>query len=109
ASAPLAALSADTSTEGSGAPVLRSTIIQNECKSPQSPTVNKGDVRVVAAGTVLNLYLTTEIASGETVEGDEFFAKISKDVLADGRVVIPYGTRVHGVLSTMEGPKRAGR
>jgi hypothetical protein len=57
----------------------------------------------------LDLYLSTEIASGESVEGDEFFAKISKDVLVDGRVVIPYGTRMHGVLSTLEGPKRAGR
>jgi hypothetical protein len=96
-------------TEGGKPPVLRSTIIQNESNSPQSPTVNTGDVRVVAPGTALDLYLLTEIASGETVEGDEFFAKISKDVRVDGRVVIPRGTQLHGVLSTLEGPKRAGR
>jgi hypothetical protein len=106
ASAPLAVLSADTPTDGGGAPVLRSTIIRNR---PQSPTVNTGDVRVVSPGTVLDLVLSSEIASGETVEGDGFFGKISKDVLVDGRVVIPYGTLMHGVLSTMEGPKRAGR
>jgi hypothetical protein len=35
--------------------------------------------------------------------------KISKDVLVDGLVVIPRGTQVHGVLSSVEGPKRAGR
>jgi hypothetical protein len=109
ASAPLAVLSADTPTEGGESPVLRSTIIQTECNRPQSPTVNTGDVRVVAPGTALDLYLSTEIASGESVEGDEFFAKISKDVLVDGRVVIPRGTQLHGVLSTLEGPKRAGR
>lgn len=109
ASAPLAVLSADTPTEGGGSPVLRSTVIQTECNRPQSPTVDTGDVRVVAPGTALDLVLTTEIEAGETVEGDEFFGKISKDVLVDGRVVIPYGTRVHGVLSILEGPKRAGR
>jgi hypothetical protein len=109
ASAPLAVLSADTPTEGGGFPVLRSTVIQTECNRPQGPTVNTGDVRVVAPGTALDLVLSTEIAPGETVEGDEFFGKICKDVLVDGLVVIPYGTRVHGVLTTMEGPKRAGR
>ncbi len=108
-SAPLAALSADTPTEGGESPVLRSTIIQTECNSPQSPTVNTGDMRVVAPGTSLELVLSSEIALGETVEGDEFFGKVSKDVLVDGRVVIPYGTRVHGVLTTLEAPKRAGR
>ncbi|HEY9756907.1 MAG TPA: hypothetical protein V6C97_17200 [Oculatellaceae cyanobacterium] len=109
ASAPLAVLSADNPTEDGGSPSLRGTIIQTEVNRPQSPTVNTGDVRVVAPGTALDLVLTTEIAAGEIKEGDEFFGKISKDVLVDGRVVIPYGTRVHGVLSTMEGPKRAGR
>ena len=109
ASAPLAVLSADTPTEGGGFPVLHSTVIHTECNPPQSPTVNTGDVRVVAPGTALDLVLATEIAAGETVEGDEFFGKISKDVLVDGRVVIPRGTVVHGVLSTLEGPKRAGR
>jgi hypothetical protein len=109
ASDPLAILSADTPTEGSGSPVLRSTVIQTECNRPQSPTVNTGDVRVVAPGTVLELYLSTEIEGDVTKEGDEFFGRISKDVLVDGRVVIPKGTVVHGVLSTLEGPKRAGR
>ncbi len=90
-------------------PLLRSTITQTESNRPQSPTVHTGDVRVVAPGTALDLVLSTEIAADETVEGDEFFGKIIKDVLVDDRVVVPRGTVMHGVLSTMEGPKRAGR
>ncbi|HEY9682759.1 MAG TPA: hypothetical protein V6C86_14380 [Oculatellaceae cyanobacterium] len=109
ASAPLAVLSADTPTEGGKSPMLHSTVTHTECNRPQSPTVNTGDVRVVVPGTELDMVLSTEIASGETVEGDEFFGRISKDVLVDGRVVIPRSTQVHGVLSTLEGPKRAGR
>jgi hypothetical protein len=96
----------NTPTEGDKSPVLHSTIIQTD---GSHPTVNTGDVREVAPGTVLELVLSSDIEAGETVEGDEFFGKISKDVLVDGRMVIPYGTLVHGVLSTMEGPKRAGR
>jgi hypothetical protein len=109
ASAPLAVLSADTLPEGGGPPVLRSTIIQTESNRPQGPTVNTEDVRAVAPGTDLDLVLATEIAADEKVEGDEFFGKIIKDVLVDGRVVIPRGTMLHGVLTTLEGPKRAGR
>ena len=107
--APLIVLSADTPTESSGSQVLHSTVIHTQVNPPQSPTVNTGDVREVAPGTALDLYLSTEIALGETVEGDEFFGKISKDVLVDGQVVIPRGTQVHGVLTALEGPKRAGR
>lgn len=109
ASAPLAVLSADTSAVDGTAPVLRSTVVQSESKHPPSPTVHSEDVREVSLGTTLELYLTTEIAPDETKAGDEFFGRISKDVLVDGQVVIPKHTQVHGVLSTMEGPKRAGR
>lgn len=108
AGAPPAVLSADSPSENGG-PVLRSTVTQTESITPQSPTVNTGDVREVVPGTELELVLATEIAAGESAEGDEFFGRISKDVLVDDRVVIPRGTKVHGVLLTMEGPKRAGR
>jgi hypothetical protein len=109
ASAPLSVFSADTQTEGGESPLLRSTVTHTECNGPQSPTVNTGDVRVVAPGTALDLVLATEIAADENVKGDEFSGKIIKDVLVDGRVVIPRGTVVHGVLSALEEPKRAGR
>ena len=106
ASAPLSVLSAEPPTGGGEPPMLRSTIIQTECSPRQSPTVNTEDVRILNPGTVLNLFLSSEIPP---VEGEEFFGKISKDMLVDGRVVLPYGTQVHGVLGTLEGPKRAGR
>jgi len=110
ASAPLPVLSADESTtEGGKSPLLHTSVTQTEYKRPQRPIVNTGDERVVPPDTVLELILSTEIEAGETKEGDELFGKISKDVLVDGRVVLPRGTVVHGVLSTMEGPKRAGR
>ncbi len=111
AGAPLSVLSADTPTDGGESPALRSTITQTEYNSPQppSPTVNTGDVREVAPGTALDLVLSNEIDADETTKGDEFYGKIIKDVLVDRQVVIPRGTVLHGVLSTLEGPKRAGR
>ncbi|CAN5443754.1 hypothetical protein BH11CYA1_BH11CYA1_10650 [soil metagenome] len=107
AGAPMAVLSADDTTDASMPPVLRSTITQTD--PPQSPTVHPDDVRELAPGTSVDLFLSTEIEAGETVKGDEFFGKIGKDVLVDGQVVLPRGTVVHGVLIALEGPKRAGR
>ncbi|MEZ4535076.1 MAG: hypothetical protein R3D26_08755 [Cyanobacteriota/Melainabacteria group bacterium] len=75
--------------------------------SAEPEAVHKGDVRVVAPGTDLNMVLSTELKLWQNVEGDEFFGKIIKDVLVDGQVVIPRGTTVHGVLSIIQGPKRA--
>ena len=89
-------------------PMLRSTVTETEVDHPQ-PTVHIGDVRVVQPGTSLDFVLSTEIEAGETKEGDEFFGKVIQDVLVDGQVVIPRGTVLHGVLSTMQEPKRAGR
>lgn len=112
ACAPLAVWSADGSVESDGGmapPVLRSTVIQNQYGHLPGPTINSGDVREVALGTMLDLVLAADIEAGENAEGDEFFGKIIKDVLVDGKVVIPRGTVVHGVLSTIAEPKRAGR
>lgn len=109
ATAPSVALGADSMTTESELPQLRSTIIQNEHNSPQAPTVNTGDMREVAPGTVLDLVIASEIEAGESVKGDEFHGKIVKDILVDGQVVIPKGTVLHGVLEAIEAPKRAGR
>lgn len=89
--------------------MLRSTVTHTEPGPAPSPTVNVEDVRVVASGTALDMVLASEIEAGETVAGDEFFGKIIKDVPVDGGVVIPRGTVVHGVLASVEEPKRAGR
>jgi hypothetical protein len=55
------------------------------------------------------MVITTEISPGVSISGDEFFGKISRDYLVDGKVVIPKGTLVHGVVEKLEGARRAGR
>jgi hypothetical protein len=111
AASPLAVWAAEPMAETSEPepPVLRTTIIQTEHARLPGPIVNTGDVRVVAPGTVLEMVLGTEIESYETKAGDEFFGKIIKDVMVDGRVVIPRGSTLHGELIALEEPKRAGR
>ncbi len=73
------------------------------------PTVNPNEIKQVPAGKDLDLVISTPITTGVNVQGDEFFGKISKDIVVDGKIVIPKGTIVHGLVEEMEGPKRAGR
>lgn len=91
-----------------GSTVLKGNIIQTN-KRNNTPTVNEDDIKAIPPGSTLDMVISTAVTTGVSVEGDEFFGKVSKDYTVDGKVVIPKGTIVHGVVEEMEGPKRAGR
>jgi len=101
----LSAFAEDFPTVG---PVLPAQIIKTD-KNPDTPTINANDIKEVAPGTTLDMVISTAVTTGVNVQGDEFFGKVSKDYTVDGKVVIPKGTIVHGVVEEMKGPKRAGR
>lgn len=87
---------------------LKGSVIETR-DTTNNPSVNYDDIREVEDGTVLDLQLSTAISTDISAEGDEFFAKIVKDYKVGDMVVIPHGTLVHGIISEVEGPKRAGR
>lgn len=88
--------------------VFKGSVIKTEKQNP-IPTINPDEIKEVAPGTTLDMVISTAVTSGVNVEGDEFYGKVSKDYLVDGKVVIPKDTIVHGVVEQMEGPRRAGR
>lgn len=94
--------------QDAGQTVLKGGVIKTK-KTITSPTVNENDIKEIPPGTTLDMVISTAVTTGVNVEGDEFFGKVSKDYTVDGKVVIPKGTIVHGLVSQMEGPKRAGR
>ena len=54
--------------------------------------------------------VVSQVLNGETaVEGDEFFAEVSEDVLAGSGVLLPKGTVAHGTIKNLVDPKRMGR
>ena len=44
-----------------------------------------------------------------SIEGDEFFAEVTSDVIGDKGVIIPKGTVAHGVITQTSEAKRLGR
>lgn len=88
--------------------LLKGGVIQTNKKN-SSPTVNENDIKEIQPGSTVDMVISTAVTTGVNVEGDEFFGKVSKDYCVDGKVVIPKGTIVHGLVQELEGPKRAGR
>ncbi len=87
---------------------LQGSVIQTDGRT-NFPHVNMDDVREIEAGTDLQMTVTTALTPAVTIKGDEFFAKITKDYVVDGKVVIPRGSLCHGIINEAEGPRRAGR
>jgi hypothetical protein len=52
----------------------------------------------IAEGTVLKAALQSNLASHESRTGDQFTLTVTEPILLDGRVAIPRGASVHGVV-----------
>jgi hypothetical protein len=59
----------------------------------------------VIQGTEIHLTLLNRINSSITREGDPFVAVVSKPVMMGDQVIIPAGTRVHGVVTSIQKAK----
>ena len=62
--------------------------------------------RQVLQGTEIHLTLVNGINSASAREGDPFIAILAQPVAFDSRIVLPAGTRVHGVIGTIQRPKQ---
>lgn len=57
----------------------------------------------------INLTVSQVLSNSTSIEGDEFFAEVSEDVLAETGVLLPKGTIAHGNIQNIVNPKRFGR
>jgi len=58
--------------------------------------------RQVLQGTEVHLTLLTPISTSHSREGDPFVAVLSQPVAFDSRIILPAGTRVNGVVGTVQ-------
>jgi len=61
--------------------------------------------RQVRQGTEIHLTLITPISSSHSKEGDPFVAVLAQPVAFDSRIILPAGTRVNGVIGTIQKAK----
>ena len=67
----------------------------------KTDTLDKKDVIKMTVSQVLD--------GTFSLEGDEFFAEITSDVVSDKGVILPKGTIAHGTITQVAGAKRLGR
>ncbi len=72
---------------------------------PAAPVVREREV-TVPAGTVLRVELDSAVASDESKVEDTVRGKLRQDLELDGKVVLPAGTEVVGIVTDVE---RSGR
>lgn len=67
------------------------------------------EVKKIEETQTVNLMVSQVINGTTSIEGDEFFAEVSEDVLAGSGVLLPKGTIAHGKIKNIVDPKRLGR
>ncbi len=67
---------------------------------------SKAEPRQVMQGTQVHLTLLSTMNSGATREGDPFVAVVADPVLLGNQLLLPAGTRVNGVVGTVEKARR---
>jgi hypothetical protein len=73
----------------------------NPVVEPPLPPPVKYDELTVAADSVLGVQLETRISSETASVEDRVRAKVTRDVLVDGKVAVPAGARLEGVVTAV--------
>lgn len=68
-----------------------------------------GKVEHLERKDVINMTVSQVLDSNINMEGDEFFAEVTDEVMGDTGVIIPKGTIAHGRISQTGDAKRLGR
>jgi len=69
------------------------------------PTPASAEPHQIIQGTEVHLTLLTPISSSTSREGDPFIAVLAQPVALESRIILPAGTRIHGVIGTIQKPK----
>ena len=88
--------------------VFQGHAVKDEQQQEQSELFT-GKIETLDKHDVIKMTVSQVIDGSYSFEGDEFFAKVTNDVMGDKGVVIPKGTIAHGIISQSSEAKRLGR
>ena len=69
------------------------------------PIPASAEPRQLIPGTEIHLTLLTPVSTSTSREGDPFIAVLAQPVALDSRIILPVGTRIHGVVGTIQKAK----
>ena len=71
-----------------------------------TPCASYAEPRQVLQGTQVHLTLLSGISTAVAREGDPFVAVVAEPVYLGNQLLLPVGTRINGVIGTVEKPRR---
>jgi len=92
-----------------GAEPLKGSVTEtSEYKNLQDELFT-GKIETLNRKEIINMTVSQVLDSSYSIEGDEFFAEVTDDVLGDKGIIIPKGTLAHGRLTNTSAPGRFGK
>ena len=79
--------------------ILQGRIEESDVYQQMQDELFTGKIEHLDRKDVINMTVTQVLDTSYSVEGDEFFAKVTSDVFGDKGVIIPKGTLAHGRVS----------
>ncbi len=96
----------ETPSEAVSPPAEQREEIRREPVPVEAPPAPQPEAIRVPAGTVLDVRLAEPISTRTHKAGDDLVAILDQDVVVDGKVVFPEGTKAYGTLLGVEGSGR---
>lgn len=84
-------------------------IEETDKRNNGSENIFTNEVKKLDEEKTIELTVSQVLNGTTSIEGDEFFAEVSEDVLAGSGVLLPKGTVAHGTVKNIAGPKKMGR
>lgn len=91
---------------------IKGGIEQTDIKENTNKELFTGEVDILDEHDTIKMTVSQVLNGKYTEIGDEFFAEITEDVLGGKHkkgVVVPKGSIIHGIVTTVEDPKNLGR
>lgn len=88
---------------------LDASVEYNEDYIPHQEEIFTGEIETLERKDIINMTVSQVLDGSFTMEGDEFFAEVTTDVIGDKGVIIPKGTLAHGKIIETGDAKSMGR
>lgn len=80
-----------------------------EYNSELDKNMYTGKTETLEKRDIIEMTVSQVLDGTFSLEGDEFFAEVTSDVVGDKGVIIPKGTMAHGIITQTSEAKRLGR
>ena len=80
---------------------IQGHVEETDVKPQGGDDIFTDEVKQIEQNQIIHLTVSQVLNGATSIEGDEFFATVSTDVLADSGILLPVGTIAHGTIKNI--------